>query len=322
MERKFWKIFGVAGLAAGVLLSAGTASAVSPVDGGDSGIDGRMHRLEVYSAAMDRDVPVTVMAPSDPDQEAGVFYLLDGNSGQTEGNNWLVPGKGGAAEFFADQDVYAVFPTGGTGTLYTDWQDEHPEYGTVKWETFLTEELPVAIEQRFTTNGRRAIGGISSGAQGALLLAARSPGMYDAVAGYSGCYDTSSEIGRAVTELTVLGAGVDSDQMWGPPEHPDWHDHDLFAHADGLRGADVYLSAGTGLPGPHETLDTPQLERRIVIGGLLEAGSNACTQDLVQTLRGHDVNVVHSAPPVGAHDWPYWRDELARSWPVIGARLQ
>src|SRR5699024_5465661 len=185
----FWKVLGVAGAAAAMMCTP-VAAAATPVDGGAHAVSqDRVHRLEVYSAAMDRDVPVTVLAPADADRPAGVFYLLDGDSGQTEGNNWLPPDKGGAMQFFADTDVYAVFPTGGTGTLYTDWQHEHPEFGTVKWETFLTEELPAVIEQRFATNGRRAIGGISSGAQGALLLAARNPGLYDAVAGYSGCYD-------------------------------------------------------------------------------------------------------------------------------------
>lgn len=282
----------------------------------------RLVRLEVHSPSMGRDVPVMVMLPAHDDGPHGVYYLLDGNSGQTESNNWLDPDRGDAARFFADKDVYTVYPVGGTGTLYTDWQQEHPKFGTVKWETFLTQELPPVIDARFDTNGKNAIGGISSGAEGALMLAERNPGLYQAVAGYSGCYNTLEPLGKEITDLVVINGNANSELMWGPYGSPDWHAHDLFANAAGLRGTTVYLSSGNGLPGPHEKPGVPQLERRIIIGGLLEAGSNLCTNQLVPVLQNAGVHVVRSAQPVGEHDWPYWRDELARSWPVIEARLQ
>ncbi len=305
-----------------VLGAPGAAGAATATVADAQRVSDRLVRLEVHSPSMARDIPVMVMLPAHDDGPHGVYYLLDGNSGQTASNNWLDPSKGGAAAFFADKDVYAVFPVGGTGTLYTDWQQEHPKFGTVKWETFLTEELPPVIDARFDTNGNNAIGGISSGAEGALMLAERNPGLYQAVAGYSGCYSTRGPLGRELTSLVVIDGGATTDMMWGPYGGPDWQAHDIFAHADGLRGTTVYLSSGNGLPGPHETLDVPQLERRIVIGGLLEAGSNLCTDQLVPVLQAAGVDVVRSAQPVGEHDWPYWRDELARSWPVISARLQ
>lgn len=309
-----------------VVALIGMPSAAAVADGAASivdeqHVDDRLMRLEVYSPSMDRQIPVVVQLPASPGPH-GVYYLLDGNSGQTESSNWLDPAKGDAAAFFADKDVYAVFPVGGTGTLYTDWQQEHPKFGTVKWETFLTKELPPVIDARFNTNGHNAIGGISSGAEGALMLAERNPGLYQAVAGYSGCYNTVDPVGREITGLVVLNGGATAEMMWGPYAGPGWQSHDIFANAAGLRGTTVYLSSGNGLPGPHETLDVPQLERRIVIGGLLEAGSNQCTNQLVPVLQAGGVDVVRSAQPVGEHDWPYWRDELARSWPVIDARLR
>lgn len=305
-----------------LLGTSGTAVAAPVTVTESMQVSGRLHRLEVYSPSMERTIPVMVMLPAHDDGPHGVYYLLDGNSGQTDHNNWLDPVKGDAAAFFADKDVYAVFPVGGTGTLYTDWQQDHPKFGTVKWETFLTRELPPVIDSRFDTNGKNAIGGISSGAEGALMLAERNPGLYQAVAGYSGCYSTQGPLGRELTGLVVINGGATTDMMWGPYGGPDWQAHDIFAHAVGLRGTAVYLSSGNGLPGPHETLDVPQLERRIIIGGLLEAGSNLCTNQLVPVLRESGVHVVRSAQPVGEHDWPYWRDELARSWPVIAPQLR
>ncbi|MFF9561131.1 hypothetical protein ACF1DY_35620, partial [Streptomyces albus] len=73
--------------------------------------------------------------------------------------------------------------------------------------------------------------------------------------------------------------------------------------------------------GPHETLDTPALGRVLVVGGVMELGSNLCTDQITQVLRDRGVDVTRSAQPVGTHGWPYWRDELVRSWPMLDSAL-
>ncbi len=200
---------------------------------------------------------VKVLLPADRSEPRGTLYLLDGNSGQIEENNWLAPANGDIVPFFADKNVNVVLPIGGTGTMYTDWQEDHPKFGRLKWETFLTKELPPLIDTRFATNGHNAIGGISMGAEAALILAQRSAGLYDVVAGYSGCYTTVGGFGKALTDLVVINGNARSEQMWGPAGSEAWQEHDIFANADKLRGTKVYLASGSGLPGPHETLDTP-----------------------------------------------------------------
>ncbi|MCJ0904632.1 alpha/beta hydrolase family protein [Rhodococcus sp. ARC_M6] len=277
--------------------------------------------LDIDSPAMQRTMQVKVLLPADPSEPRGSLYLLDGNSGQIEDSNWLDPNNGNAREFFADKNVFVVLPIGGTGTMYTDWQEDHPKFGRLKWETFLTKELPPLIEKKFDTNGRRAIGGISMGAEAALMLAQRSLGLYDAVAGYSGCYTTVGGFGKALTDLVVINGMAKSEQMWGPVDSPAWREHDIFANADKLRGTKVYLSSGTGLPGPHETLETPELARVLIVGGVMELGSTLCTDQISQVLRDNGVDVTRSAQPVGIHGWPYWRDELVRSWPLMESAL-
>ncbi|WP_245816329.1 alpha/beta hydrolase [Rhodococcus maanshanensis] len=278
--------------------------------------------LQVASPAMERQVPVKVLLPADNSRPRGTFYLLDGNSGRVDDNNWLGPGKGDAQSFFADKNINVVFPIGGTGTMYTDWQQDHPKFGRVKWETFLTKELPPLIDARFQTNGRNAIGGISMGAEAAVMLAERTPNLYDAVAGYSGCYTTSGDLGEAFTNLVVINGNADPRQMWGPVGGADWRSHDVFAGAPQLRGTSVYLASGSGLPGPHETADTPDLPRVVAVGGLLEFGSDLCTDQLTARLQAEGVNVTRSATTLGVHDWPYWRDELTRSWPTLEPALR
>jgi len=284
-------------------------------------LSSRLVLLDVASPAMGRTMQVKVLLPADRSEPRGTLYLLDGNSGQIEENNWLAPANGDIVPFFADKNVNVVLPIGGTGTMYTDWQEDHPKFGRLKWETFLAKELPPLIDTRFATNGHNAIGGISMGAEAALILAQRSAGLYDAVAGYSGCYTTVGGFGKALTDLVVINGNARSEQMWGPAGSEAWQEHDIFANADKLRGTKVYLASGSGLPGPHETLDTPALGRVLVVGGVMELGSNLCTDQITQVLRDRGVDVTRSAQPVGTHGWPYWRDELVRSWPMLESAL-
>ncbi|WP_258557591.1 alpha/beta hydrolase family protein [Rhodococcus sp. AG1013] len=285
-------------------------------------VDDRLLLLQVASPAMRREVPVNVLLPADRSQPRGALYLLDGNSGQVESSNWLDRTRGNAEDFFADKNVNVVLPVGGTGTLFTDWTQDHPKFGRTQWETFLSKELPPLIDAQLDTNGRNVIGGISSGAQGAVMLAAREPQVYDGVVGYSGCYVTDGPVGRALTDLVVLNGMANSEMMWGPEGNDVWREHDLFRNASALAGKKVYLSSGNGLPGPHESLDQQGIQDRVVVGGLLEAGSNLCTDQLAQALRDAGADVTRSAQPVGVHAWPYWRDELGRSWPTIEAALR
>jgi diacylglycerol O-acyltransferase / trehalose O-mycolyltransferase len=297
-------------------------AAATPAIVSETPLSGRLVLLQVASPAMERQVPVKVLLPVDNSRPRGTFYLLDGNSGRTDDNNWLEPNRGDAQSFFADKNVNVVFPIGGTGTMYTDWQQDHPKFGRVRWETFLTKELPPLIDARFDTNGRNAIGGISMGAEAAVMLAERTPNLYDAVAGYSGCYTTAGDLGEGLTDLVVINGNGDARKMWGPAGGEDWRAHDIFAGAAQLRGTSVYLASGSGLPGPHETAGTPDLSRVVTVGGLLEFGSDLCTDQLATALQAEGVNVTRSAPAVGVHDWPYWRDELARSWLTLEPALR
>ncbi len=285
-------------------------------------VSDRLLLLQVASPAMRREVPVNVLLPADRSEPRGVLYLLDGNSGQVASTNWLEPTKGNAQAFFADKNVNVVMPVGGTGSLYQDWAEDHPKFGHTQWETFLSKELPPLIDARFDTSGRNVIGGISSGAQGAVMLAARDPELYDGVVGYSGCYATDGPGGQLLTDLIVMNGMATSDMMWGPQGSDAWHDHDLFRNASRLAGKKVYLSSGNGLPGPHESLDEPDIANTVVVGGLLEAGANVCTDQLTQALRSAGADVTRSAQPTGVHAWDYWRDELGRSWPTIRAALR
>ncbi|MRH89026.1 esterase family protein [Nocardia sp. SYP-A9097] len=252
------------------------------------------------------------------------LYLLDGVDAE-QVSDWLT--KGGAAEFFADKPVDVVLSSGGTGSMYSDWQRPDAVLGWNRWETFLTSELPGAIEPYLNSNGRRAVAGVSMGAQGAMMLAHRHPGFYKAVAGMSGCYSTLDDTGAAVTTLTVASRGGDVVNLWGPPGTRDWRTHDSTLGAEALRGMVIHLSAATGLP---TVPDLTQLARaadpitalRAAGGGIaLEAGARLCTEQFAKHLSDLGIPTTVYYEDAGIHGWADFTTQLAPAWQTLATAL-
>ncbi|WP_442944084.1 alpha/beta hydrolase [Nocardia sp. NBC_00508] len=282
-------------------------------------ISDRWLRVYVASPAMGRLVQVQVLLPADQSKSRPTVYMLDGRNAENDNSGWAE--HGGAVGFFADKNVNVVLTTGGAASYYTDWQHRDRVLGTNKWETFLTRELPPLIEARFNGNGRNAIQGVSMGAEAAMMLATRTPGLYKAVAAHSGCYLLSSELGQAQARAIVETWGGDSNNMFGKHNDPDWRAHDPAVHADALRGTAIYLSSGSGLPGEHDVPGNPELRDAVLYGGPLEAGADTCTRQFADRLTQLHIPATKSFRLTGTHSWPYWADELPRSWPTMATAL-
>jgi diacylglycerol O-acyltransferase/trehalose O-mycolyltransferase len=282
-------------------------------------ITDRWLRVFVKSPTMNRVVEVQVLVPVDRSRPRPSLYMLDGRGAPENASNWVRQGR--AVEFFADKNVNVVLTTGGPANLYTDWKRHDPVLGTNKWETFLTRELPPLIDEHFEGNGRNGIQGVSMGGEGAMMLAFRNPGRYSVVAAHSGCYSLGSGAGQAHARGIVATYGGDADNMFGPPTDPEWHAHDVMAHANALRGTAIYLSSGSGIPGEHDLPGQVELPDAITIGGPLEAGAFTCTLALANQLADLGIPATVNLRPTGTHSWPYWTDELSRSWPTIAAAL-
>lgn len=287
---------------------------------GETPVAERAVRLTVASPALRRDVGVEVLLPADNSAPRPTLFLLDGVSARNHTSGWM--NIGGAPAFFADKNVNVVMPNGGRGSLYSDWLQSDPKLGLNKWETFLTQELPPLLAARLNSNGVNAIAGNSMGGQAAMMLAHRHPELYRGVAAFSGCYSTVDLLGTAVVQTSTSSQGGDAVNMWGPPGSREWAEHDTVAHAENLAGKELYLSAATGVPGPHETPDTPDLARTLVLGGILEAGSRMCTQRLEERLDALNIPVTVTYEPVGVHAWGYWRDQLPKAWPTLQRALE
>lgn len=284
-------------------------------------LDDRRIRLHIRSVAMGREIAIDTLVGSGPAPRP-TLYLLDGvDGGPTSG--WLT--KGGAAEFFADKPVDVVLTTGGTASMYADWIRVDAALGLNRWETFLTEELPPIVEKYLGSNGTRAIAGVSMGAQAAMMLTQRHQGFYRGVAGMSGCYSTSDQLGRAVTTMTVASRGGNPENLFGPPASPEWLAHDSLLGADKLRGTRIYVSVADGTPSNVAMMsigDSPEILAVLLGGGsLLESGARLCTERFAGRLAELGIPAVVDYLPEGMHSWPDFEVQLHRSWPTLSAAL-
>ncbi|WP_067697015.1 alpha/beta hydrolase [Nocardia jejuensis] len=328
-------------LSATVLLpiAAGTAHAVSgpaPAPAGTSAdgsriasseaVDARTVKLQVYSAAMGKNIEVDVQRAVDTSQPTPVLYLLNGAGGGTDSATWQK--QTDALGFLADKNVNVVQPVGGGFSYYTDWREPDPVLGVNKWKTFLTEELPPLIDRALNTDGRNAIAGLSMAGTSVLQLPIAAPGLYRSVAAYSGCAQISDPVGYNAVNLVVSAGGGKTENMYGPQGDPMWAENDPYVHADQLRGLNLFISSGSGLPGQWDTLDGEHalpgvggLANQVTVGGALEAATNYCTHNLQGELGRLGIPATFSFQPTGTHSWGYWEDDLKQSWPVLAAGL-
>ncbi|MFJ4652568.1 alpha/beta hydrolase [Nocardia sp. NPDC088792] len=285
--------------------------------------------LRVYSAAMGRDIAVEVQRPADTSAPRPVLYLLSGADGNEGSANWDAASN--VLPFLAGKNVNVVQPVGGAWSYYTDWIADDPVQGRApKWKTFLGEELPPLIDAGLGTNGIHSIVGMSMSATSVLALAIAHPDLYRGVASYSGCNQTSDPLGReAIKSVLHYGDGGDPRNMWGPDDNPAWTDNDAVLHADRLRGKDLYIYSGSGLPGRWDTVDSPFLQKpgpagvanEDIVGGAIEAVANTCTHNLQSRLNNLGIPATFNFAPTGTHSWGYWQDAFYDSWPTLSHSL-
>ncbi|MEV3965171.1 alpha/beta hydrolase family protein [Nocardia sp. NPDC050193] len=289
--------------------------------------DDRNLRLYVNSVAMDKDIVVDVQRPADASVPRPTLYLLNGAGGGEDAASWQA--QTNTLEFLSDKNVNVIQPIGGAWSYYTDWIKDDPALGRNKWKTFFTEELPPLIDGALGTNGVNGLAGLSTSGTTVLALPIAKPGLYRAAAAYSGCAQTSDPVGSEFVKLTVnTWGGGDTDNMWGPQGSPEWAANDPYLHAEGLRGLELYVSTGNGLPGRWDTLNGPHtlpgsygLANQILVGGVIEAGTNFCTHNLKTRLDSLGIPATFNFRDAGTHSWGYWEDEFKVSWPVLARGL-
>lgn len=331
-----WRVWVTAAMTAtvGLTLGAAAAQATPTPDPKISRVDTVIHdnpqhtTLIVWSASMQKMIPITVLRPRNTSKPRPTLYLLNGAGGGEDSATWTA--KTDYVKYFADKNVNVVTPIGGAFSYYTDWQRDDPVLGRNKWQTFLTKELPPLIDKEFDTTKVNAIAGISMAGTSVLNLAIAAPKLYRSVAAYSGCARTSDPLGQAYIRMVVADRGQGNlTNMWGPVGGPGWRANDPYLRAAKLRSTKVYMTSGTGLPGKYDQMNAELVQgnplvlaNQVVLGGAIEAAVNQCTQDMAARLRSLRVPMKLIARPNGTHSWQYWESDLKRTWPMIAADLR
>ena len=148
------------------------------------------------------------------------MYLLDGLRAQDDYNGWDINTP--AFEWFYESGVSVVMPVGGQSSFYTDWYSPssfNKQPYTYKWETFLTNELPLwlAANKQISMTGNGVVG-LSMSGGAALILSAYHPAQFSYAASLSGFLNPSALFMQQAIRVAMLDAGgYNVDNMWGAP---------------------------------------------------------------------------------------------------------
>ena len=289
--------------------AATSSSDVAQVSDTDE-LSTRVRDLTIESSALGAGAAVRVLLPTtfdaEPERQWPVLYLLhgccDGYDSWTRSTD--------IEELTESSNLIVVMPDGGRAGFYSDWLDGPA------WERFHVDELHQVMEEEYRASDVRAIGGLSMGGLGALAYAARHPDTFRAAASYSGVVHTRLTVQQQWGYVQLLQTeGEPYLGLWGHPERDTevWAEHNPYDLAEGLRGIPLYVSVGTGDPGP---LDAPgdsvdQIERSL-------ARENEAFAARLTEL-GIPAQLSFYGP--GTHTWPYWERELRASWPMFEQAL-
>ncbi|WP_030165029.1 alpha/beta hydrolase [Spirillospora albida] len=301
-------------LSAGTVLGGGLLTGTAGAAVGEKRINARTLDLTVPSKAMRRSLKVRLLLPKGWSRKAKrtwpVVWALHG--GNTNYTAWTK--NTDIEKLAATRDVIVVMPEGGYAGGYTDWWN-HGLGGTPAWETFHLTELRTLLERSYRAGRARAVIGQSTGGYGALIYAARHPGMFRFAAAYSPFASTLTPGTPEVllTGLSGLGPFTDKNAMWGDPfwQRAIWRAHDPLTQAHRLRGTKLYISvAKHGKKGPLDPRTAQAVDPA-------EEFCHYTVKPFLARLSQLKIPATTHLYEAGTHSWSYWQRELHRSWPAL-----
>src|SRR3990170_3243305 len=150
----------------------------------------RVDTVNIYSKAMQKNIKCVIIQPETIKDTPAlpVVYLLHGYSGNF--SNWII--KVPALKQYADEyKVIIVCPDGD----YSSWYFDSPVDSTMRYETYISKEVPEYIDANYPTikdRQARAITGLSMGGHGGLFLGFRHADTFGACGSMSGGVDLNA----------------------------------------------------------------------------------------------------------------------------------
>jgi diacylglycerol O-acyltransferase / trehalose O-mycolyltransferase len=286
-------------------------------------VNDRWDKVSVFSPSMNTVIVNDVFKA--PSAGAPTFYLLPGIDGGNDLEGPLPPGAKswfGMTDiqgFFANKNVNVVSPLGGAFSWWTDWVGD----GSKQYQTYMTRELPPVINAQYKTNGKNAVGGLSSTGGTAIDYAIQAPGVFRAVGSYSGFPAPSDPDAAQQIQLTLMGGGQSAEAMWGPLGGPTWVAHDPSKNAGKLKGVAIYAGASAGPQGDVDRL--PEGFGANFTGGLVEGIVADNTRRFADAAKAAGIPITYVVRPEGSHTWGLFESEMQESWnttigPALGGR--
>lgn len=195
MVRHSWRQLTSFGLALAVVVLASTpirAQEQPPLPEG-------LQTVSFFSPAVGREMKFDIVLPADyetSDKRYPVLYLLHGFM-----QNYTVWGRNLGAAFYARElgDLILVMPDGGN-TWYINWA-ESTDGQRNNWEDHIMKDVINYVDSNYRTERRRegrAIGGLSMGGYGAVMLGLKYPQMFISIASTSGALSHARSRAQAI----------------------------------------------------------------------------------------------------------------------------
>jgi len=232
--------------------------------------------VSIYSDAMHKAFKCVVIKPKSYERKKSfpVVYLLHGAGGDF--SNWIK--KVPAIKDYADKyNLLIVCPEGSSFSWYLD----SPVDKSMKYETYISKEVPAFIDSAYLTvkdRRARAITGLSMGGYGALFLATRHADIFGACGSMSGGVDLRSS--RNKYDLSKRIGDTVKNRMY-------WDNYSLINMAGKFPKDSLAITFDCGVDDQFY-IDNKKLHEK-----------------MVQLKIAHD----YSERP-GGHSWTYWANSI------------
>jgi S-formylglutathione hydrolase FrmB len=238
-----------------------------------SAFAGKVDSVTVYSKAMKKGLPCTIVLPKKYKAKGNaypVLYLLHGYSGWH--SNWIqrVPALSNLSDSF---QTIIVCPEGG----YNSWYFDSPLDSSSQYETFVAKEVPAFIDAHFNTiknrNGR-AISGLSMGGHGALYLATRNKDIFGMAASMSGGVSLFESKGKYEISQKIGDSST-------------WNNYSVLQSIDSLKAVNLPIFFDCG------------------VDDFFIGGNRALHEKLMRLKIPHTY-----MEREGGHNWEYWKTSI------------
>jgi diacylglycerol O-acyltransferase/trehalose O-mycolyltransferase len=136
--------------------------------------------------------------------------------------------------------------------------------------------------------------------------------MFTVAASFSGIVSTRLTPDESRAYLGLLQSqGEDPHGLWGDPDTDVevWRAHNPYDLAPRLAGTRLFISAGSGQPGP--------LDPAGVTADQTEIALRAENDAFVARVRALHLDAQTDLYSPGTHTWAYWQRELHKAWPLL-----